>query len=649
MIVKEHKLLLGTTALLSIGSVVAGCATSGGTIALIPALAKFAESSLGGMAATNIGDLAKKLRDSSQVLTNEELPKAAAKAIALGIQTVAKHDAYRDIAHVLTSLANSTEKYWLQVERSEESPGDYTAIRKDQLRYAFAANSGEGDRLETLDVATGKKLVTWLMEQHRQHLPADITEYQDAIDAISQHLYQRFAYNLREVLKQDASEGGQAFSGMVLDLLRDNITQTKQGDQQLKITQQEIINILQQMDIGIQDELAHIRQTLQQYLDLTKPQLPIPQECETQIKDKTKDFVGREYVFKAIREFLQQQSKGYFILEADPGVGKSAIMARCVQLFNGRCLTHFNIRSQGIIRADQFLENICTQLIEGYSLNYSSGLPKNTTRDGNVLARLLGEASKTLARGQKLVVVVDALDEVDLFSQTPFSNVLYLPDALPDNVYFILSKRPKQLSLPQSDNLTLFDLMHYPAESARDARSYVEKRWQQTPKIQQWVTARNSTPEKFLTELVARSENNFMYLRYVLNDIRDGLYQSETLDSLPTGLRQYYQKHWQIMGMNATPLPRDKIRTIYVLSEVREAVSPRLLAQMTEVAEYILRPFLKEWEQFLRLERIERETRYSIYHASFSDFLNEEAQDSGVDLEEINRRIAKKLADGAPL
>jgi hypothetical protein len=322
VIVKEHKLLLGTTALLSIGSVVAGCATSGGTIALIPALAKFAESLLGGMAATNIGDLAKKLRDSSQILTNEELPKAAAKAIALGIQTVAKHEAYRDIAHVLRSLANSTEKYWLQVERSEKSPGDYTAIRKDQLRYAFAANSGESDRLETLDVATWKKLVTWLMEKHRQHFPADITEYQDVIDAISQHLYQRFAYNLREVLKQDASEGGQAFSGMVLDLLRDNIAQTKQGDQQLKITQQEIINILQQMDIGIQDELAQIRQTLQQYLDLTKPQLPIPQECETQIKDKTKDFVGREYVFEAIRDFLQQQSKGYFILEADPGVGK---------------------------------------------------------------------------------------------------------------------------------------------------------------------------------------------------------------------------------------------------------------------------------------------------------------------------------------
>ncbi len=140
-----------------------------------------------------------------------------------------------------------------------------------------------------------------------------------------------------------------------------------------------------------------------------------------------------------------------------------------------------------------------------------------------------------------------------------------------------------------------------------------------------------------------------MYLRHVLHDINRGLYQSETLDTLPEGLQDYYQKHWQIMGMNDNPLPIDKIRAIYVLSEVREPVSRRLLAQLTDMAEHILRPILRDWDQFLRLQDINQETRYAIYHASFNDFLNEQAQDSGVNLEDINRRIAGNLADGAPL
>lgn len=53
-----------------------------------------------------------------------------------------------------------------------------------------------------------------------------------------------------------------------------------------------------------------------------------------------------------------------------------------------------------------------------------------------------------------------AIDEVDASSQTPGSNLLYLPDSLPDQVYFILSKRPKQLTLPLCDYETTFDLTY---------------------------------------------------------------------------------------------------------------------------------------------------------------------------------------------
>lgn len=648
-ILKEHKYLLGATAVLSIASVGAACGIAGATIAATPLLAGFSSSLLNSIAAANLGDLAKKFRDSSQVLTNEDLTKAAGRSIAQGIYEVAKEPAYRDISPILRGLGDRTEGYWLGVNRDGESPGDdYAAIQEDQLRHAFAAYTvdygGEGNKLEVLDLPSWQKLVNWLMIQYQSHLPANIEEYAGAIEAISQNLHQRFSFHLREVLKQDANEGGKAFSGMVLDLLRDNLAQVNQ----IGITQTEIIGLLRQLDTGIRDELAQIRESFQQFFDLTKPQLPIPQECETVIRDKTQDFVGRRYVFEAMGDFLQQKPNGYFILEADPGVGKSAIMAKCVQLSTQRCLTHFNIQSQGIIRADQFLENICIQLIEAYGLDYPK-LPDNTTRDGNVLARLLGEASKKLTGRQKIIIVVDTLDEVDLSTQTNGSNVLYLPDALPKNVYFIVSKRPQELPMPTSDYETTFNLMQYPAESAADARLYAEKRTSQSPQIQNWVTAKNSTLEQFFVELVAKSENNFMYLRYVLNDIAEGRYQSEALDnSLPEGLERYYRRHWQVMKLHIRPLPLDKICTIYVLAAVKEPISRQLLGQLTEVVESDLFGFLEDWEQFLRLQTVTRETRYSIYHASFSDFLYKQAEKSGVNLKDIKRRIAENLTKGAP-
>ena len=220
--------MLGATAILSVGSVAAACAAGGALIAAIPILAGFSSSLLNSMAAANLGALAKKLQDSSQVLTNQDLAKAAGQAIALGIGEVAKDLADQKKASVLRGLSDRTEVYWLQVPRSEEKPGDYAAIEEDQLRYAFEAFTGEGDRFSTLDLPSWQKLVHWLMEQEQGHLPAGVEEYQDVMAAISKKLHEKFPFYLREVLKQDASQGGKAFSGMVLDLLRDNIAQVNQ-------------------------------------------------------------------------------------------------------------------------------------------------------------------------------------------------------------------------------------------------------------------------------------------------------------------------------------------------------------------------------------------------------------------------------------
>ena len=126
-IFKEHKLLLGATAILSVGSVAAAWATGGASIAAIPLLASFTSSLLNSMAAANLGDLAKKLRDSSQVLTNQDLAKAAGQAIALGIGEVIR-ESYPELADTFRGLVDRMEVYWLQVDRSGESPRKYGII-----------------------------------------------------------------------------------------------------------------------------------------------------------------------------------------------------------------------------------------------------------------------------------------------------------------------------------------------------------------------------------------------------------------------------------------------------------------------------------------------------------------------------------------
>lgn len=114
-----------------------------------------------------------------------------------------------------------------------------------------------------------------------------------------------------------------------------------------------------------------------------------------------------------------------------------------------------------------------------------------------------------------------------------------------------------------------------------------------------------------------------MYLRFVLPEIEDGLYQDLNIEKLPIGLQNYYHDHWLQMGMTSRPLPERRIKIVYILSEIRQPVSRHLIAEYSEESELVVQEVLDDWSQFLHKQFIELQTCYSICHTSFQDFLNQ--------------------------
>ncbi|BDA74075.1 hypothetical protein CAL7716_082410 [Calothrix sp. PCC 7716] len=367
-------------------------------------------------------------------------------------------------------------------------------------------------------------------------------------------------------------------------------------------------------------EAKKAAQQVKQLKEQLQKSLPVGVRGEFQalIQEKTEGFTGRHYVFQAIQEFIDTQPKGYFIIEADPGVGKSAILAEYVK--RAQCIFYFNIRSQGINRAEQFLQSVTSQIISRYNLPYPLELPPQATRDGKFLGKLLEEAGTKLKSGEKLVIAVDALDEVDQTDHKG-SNILYLPMTLPKGVYFVLTQRPINLPLNLNSPPHRFDLMQYQAESLQDIQNYISTRTQNSKLLRKWIDEQGVKVEDFVVQLGNKSDNNFMYLRYVLTDIENGKYSNLSIDSLPQGLMAYYEDHWRRMGMLDEPLPMHKVAIVYFLAELREPVSRRLLAELSDEKSVTVQSVLNEWKQFLRETLVNTENRYSIYHQSFSDFL----------------------------
>lgn len=137
-----------------------------------------------------------------------------------------------------------------------------------------------------------------------------------------------------------------------------------------------------------------------------------PKEFKALIFEKPRLFCGRNFVFEAINKFFTTQPKGYFTVVGDAGMGKSAIASKYVLAYKLPC--YFNIFAEGRNKPEKFLASIRQQLIKRYSLQNA---------DNADLRTLLEKTSEEL-KGQKLVIVVDALDEVE---QEENSNLLDLP------------------------------------------------------------------------------------------------------------------------------------------------------------------------------------------------------------------------------
>ena len=322
-------------------------------------------------------------------------------------------------------------------------------------------------------------------------------------------------------------------------------------------------------------------------------------------------------------------------------MGKSTIAAKYVFEHNAIC--YFNVLVDGNNRPELFLASIRRQLINRYRL---------TNVENADLSTLLTEATGKLSPNEKLIIVVDALDEV---KQEPGGeNILYLPKNLPDHVYFFLTRRRYERTQERlyteglkKESLDLTD-SKYEKENQHDIQEYIRFCLNNDPEhkagLQTWIKNKNITDNTFVNQLAAKSENNFMYLRYVLPAIAEGKYNDLNLNQLPQGLQDYYQTHWERMNMNNSSKEM-RVMILFILVEIGTPISGEMISEIINKDECHVQDVLDEWIEYLKLQTIDEDICYSIYHASFLDFLKGKREFKATRklFEEVNKRIADYL------
>jgi hypothetical protein len=331
----------------------------------------------------------------------------------------------------------------------------------------------------------------------------------------------------------------------------------------------------------------------------------------------TDGFTGREWLIKQIDRFLDDRPCGYLWVEGDAGVGKTALAAHlvCRRAWPG----HFSRLTRGG-SARVGLRNLAGQLVRRHGLeDLAPGglLPERLcTPEGfeTLLARAAERAEPPL------VLVVDGVDEAE---PVPGAQPWGLPVELPPGVFVVGTYRtgspPPRCAAPTG----VLRIRAHDPDNVSDLAEHVARVLQ---------VANRADAGQVATELAERCGGVWVYLRYVLAEIRQGVRALTDLGRLPADLSRYYidsLERWsQTADWHGALLPL--LATLAVLDEPLPAPS---LARLSGVDEdrvrwhcnSTLRPFLGAVNDL-------DGRGFALYHASLREFLvGERPQDEGPD------------------
>lgn len=158
-------------------------------------------------------------------------------------------------------------------------------------------------------------------------------------------------------------------------------------------------------------------------------------------------FVGRDAEWQQLAAFAGQANAGYYLLQASPGYGKSALMAHLVHRHErGHWaqsakpdLLYFFIRQEGERNKPKaFLEALNSQLLD--LLAAEGGVPSDLPTLQIQFSQLWAVAVATASAQKPLLLLVDGLDEM---AQGETTIADELPTNLPPYVHVIVSSRDK--------------------------------------------------------------------------------------------------------------------------------------------------------------------------------------------------------------
>ena len=293
---------------------------------------------------------------------------------------------------------------------------------------------------------------------------------------------------------------------------------------------------------------ASLKQELLQYIpieDWKKIGSVDMEPFRQQVEMLTEVFKGRRKELGDIANFLSDDNQRFLCIWGPPGVGKSALLARATQV--ARCspeiretmhegnqwpdaklhLVEYFIRRGATDTASQFFDSVNQRLDQLFGLRFDFG--KTDTEKQQLFLARLQQVSKHLKEEERLLIIVDGLDEIK--SGDPLLSLL--PRLLSEKIQVIYGARPQQelrftfYEQLDRERKTSFDLGGL---SLTDIRAVLMEH-----------VSKYEMQQAYVEEVLRISEGNPLYLKMLCRGLEQSIYKLNQPNMLPKGMDDLYQ------------------------------------------------------------------------------------------------------------
>jgi hypothetical protein len=344
------------------------------------------------------------------------------------------------------------------------------------------------------------------------------------------------------------------------------------------------------------------------------------------MRDAVRGFVGRLKEEDAILDYVGMHDRGHLTILGDPGIGKSALLSqivldltkegeaqtrssvigeRCNQLKQSGLAVAIHVCTRRLpetTAVPEIISSLAKQLVKQYG-------PPAVVPQERSLRSLLETAriAKLHFRG-KALLIIDGVDEI-LSGRSPqeqreILNSLPLGGLLPDGVFSLVSSRRGYLDNESAEGFAL-DLGGLTIDDIRQLLREVADRF--------------PIQEKHVLAVQQVSQNNALYVRMLVNDLKLGKISLDEIDRLPQGLEGYFEDFIKRLSVDESwPALRD---CLLLLAVARGHLSVNQVCAMTNLSWAEVEEAVEDKLQSVLVPVSDEVRDYQLFHEKFREFL----------------------------